>query len=941
MGNLKQRKKQYTTLIIGIVLAMFFSSSILFFVSCMLSSNEEHTKRFMGNYYGYFYDPQDFIDIEKGVKDGYIEQYGYAHIVGYAYTDAENKDKGTPVAWLDEDAKQLYYTYLEEGRYPENAGEIAMEKDALMRLGYSPTVNETITVSLLPPDGSDYLPTAEEKTYTVVGVLADKRKNIEKQYSKDHTAQIAAAFVSEKEEIPLGGKENIALYFNPTKQSLKATIPESFGEYTFKTSPFSKYFLEDIYRTIADKTGIPSADLDVKNLMYGVHSSTYSYNESILNSAFLSITLASVLMLASCIGIINAFTTNLQERKKQIGMLRAVGATRRQIIHIFGREAFIIALICAPICVALSYFGVKLFAALMGDAFIFLPNIWILLGSVAISVVCVMLAAVIPLLRASRIPPMQAIRNVDLSRKMKRKNIKQSKEFHVPALLAKRSIQFYRFKQVGVSVMLILTILLTCFGFSYFNYAFETDIADRYNEQAYSIRREIYPDTAYYVNMPYVDKGITLNDVQAILDYPLFDSVSGHQSCISYIETEDYSEYMKLLDATSNSARFDFAYDKPITGNSSDETIDAWFSDEKEDYKSLKQKTNTQKELYRLDMRAYDEVLIEKNLNRFELIDGKINIDKLNSGEEIILIAEKKIGAARSINQSGFIDGFHIINLTNGMPKDFGKNGEELFATAELPYHAGDKIQLKTPYSDNTAFSYEQNEVPEYIEIVDKEVTIGAIVRPFTLSADQFFLQELDVLTTVDGMTAITNHTHDYENLSIDIKGENDDETDKDATDYLTALFAGSYFTPLSEYSLEKENKTTMQILLVALLAIVILFFSVCTGIVNNALTAKIRESKREIGTLRAVGASASDLTQSYIRQLLAMFGWGCGIGFGSYTAAHILLKIILKEQFRLPFSIWQAILICTLLFAVCSLNLYINIKKQMKFSIVENIREL
>ena len=66
LGNLKQRKKQYTTLIIGIVLAMFFSSSVLFFISCLISSNEEHDKRTVGDFYGYFYSPEGFIDAEKG-----------------------------------------------------------------------------------------------------------------------------------------------------------------------------------------------------------------------------------------------------------------------------------------------------------------------------------------------------------------------------------------------------------------------------------------------------------------------------------------------------------------------------------------------------------------------------------------------------------------------------------------------------------------------------------------------------------------------------------------------------------------------------------------------------------------------------------------------------------------------------------------------------------
>ena len=102
MGNLKQRKKQYTILIIGIILAMVFSSGIMFFISCMQSSNEEHQRRTMGNFYGYCFASGELVDAEQGVKDGLVENYGYAHILGYAYTNEKEMDQGTPVAWLDD-----------------------------------------------------------------------------------------------------------------------------------------------------------------------------------------------------------------------------------------------------------------------------------------------------------------------------------------------------------------------------------------------------------------------------------------------------------------------------------------------------------------------------------------------------------------------------------------------------------------------------------------------------------------------------------------------------------------------------------------------------------------------------------------------------------------------------------------------------------------------
>lgn len=944
LGNLKQRKKQYTTLIIGIILAMFFSSSVLFFVSCLISSNEENNKRTVGNFHGYFYSPEDFIDAEKGKEDGYIEQYGYAHIVGYAYTDEEKQDKGTPIAWLDEDAKELYHLYFTEGEYPENTGEIAIEKDAAMRLGFEPALGEKITLSVLTPDGYDYLSEPQEKTYTIVGILSDKRKNIERIRGVDSVAPMAAAFVCEKEEIPVGGKENLALYFNATKESMRETIDEFNQGFEYKTSPFDKYFIKEIYAKIEKVTGL---NIEYRNndFMRGISTSNYEHNESIYNSSFLTITLAAVLMVASCIGIINAFTTNLQERKKQIGLLRAVGATRRQIINIFGREAFIITLIAAPVCVLTSYFGVKLFATLMGDAFIFLPNIYVLLGSTAVSVVCVMLAAIIPLISASRTSPMQAIRNVELSRKMTRRKIRQQKNFKVPSLLAKRSLKFYKSKQVGVSIILTLTIILTCFGFSLLKAEFQDSEWYSYNTSDYVVRRNGYPDRSGYVNMPEIDKGITLNEVQAVNDYPVFKSVYGYKECKSYIICDEYSEYMNLLQYTWNNTRYQETSVPSRTSLTDDlteeELFDIWFDGESEYYKKIKQNSNTQQEMFQLDILAYDPEIIENYMNEFEVIDGKIDIEKLNSGEEIIIMAYEEIGFTCDFGSDGQLSSYGVWELTKENLEKLGHEGRKIYATATLDYNVGDKINLRTLYSYNTEYNWEEYEIPENIENVDKEVTVGAIVKPISFGDNLDFHSYMGIFTTVNGMYAITNHEHGYETLCIDIKGENDNETDKDATEYLTSVFSGSYFKPVSGYAVDKESRSFAQILLIAMLSVVILLFSVCASIVNNSLTAKIRESKKEIGTLRAVGASTKELTESYIRQLISMFVWGGSFGFGGYIIGHFAIKIFTKGQTALPFEIWQSVIIFALLLAICSLNLYFNVKKQMKHSIVENIREL
>lgn len=937
LGNLKQRRKQYTILIIGIILAIVFSSGTLFFISCTQSSNEEFQRRSIGDYYGYYFNPPDFVDMEGGVKDGYIENYGYAHILGYAYTDEEKMDRGTPIAYLDENAKDLYYIALKEGKYPENKGEIALEADAALRLGIDAKVGEEISLSVLNANGTDFSNTATEKTYKIVGILTDKRKNLE-YYDSLNVPTMAAAFVSDKEEVDAGGKEILALYFNPTQRSLNNAVKVQDGDYYYITTEFEGSFLNKIYEKAYEQNGSYSVpDIMLVSRYY------YDSNSTVENSSLLTITLTVVLMLASCIGIINAFSTNLQERRKQIGMLRAVGATKRQIINIFGRETFIIALICAPIGVAISYFGVKLFATIMGDDYIFIPDMAVLFGSAGVSVICVMLAALIPLLRASRISPMQSIRNVELNRKMKRKKIKTEKEFNVPKLLAKRSIKFYKARQVGVSIILALTIFMSCFGLS----VLKTDLKDSawsaFSASDYRLRTTFYATPAMPgVNYPNMDKRISLNVVQDVLDYPDFTNVRGYKECISYITVDEYSDYMTLIEFAEQNRYLSSTSElthNDLEGLSFEELCDVWFFGESAYYLEVKEKSKSQQELFQMTMYGYDEQIVEKYENQLEIIDGKIDIDKLNSGEEIILVANEEIGFAVSFGKNDAT--YDILDLDDEKPDWFYRDNGKIYASQKLDYKAGDTINIRTITSDATEVPESDYMVPGNVTVYDKEVKIGAIVKTFGFNQrDMYSPGNLGVITTTAGLEKVVGASIDYERLFIDYDGELDDDADAAATGYLEALVTGRNFEVESGYAHDKELQSSTKIYIISLLAVVILFFSICASIVNNALTAKIRESKKEIGTLRAVGASVKEITMSYVRQLISMFGWGCGIGFIAYILTHIIAMLI-NENLGLSFEIWPAIIICVLLYAICSLNLYLKIRKEMKNSIVDNIREL
>lgn len=927
-GNLKQRRKQYTILIIGIILAMVFSSGTMFFLSCTKSSNEEYKRRTFGNFYGYYFAPEDFVDVKQGKKDGLIEEYGYAHILGYAYTDEENKDKGTSVAWLDETAKELYYLSFSEGRYPEKKGEIALERDSAIRLGINPVVGETINLSMLTANSTDFLSTSVEKTYTIVGILTDKRKNMEKF---TEIPQFATAFVSREEEVDIGGKEILAVFFNPTETINEKKVIYISEDIKSYTTVFEEEFLQKIFDNMKGAYS--------EKMLLNISSLSYDFNGDVMNSSILSVTLAVVLMVCSSIGIVNSFSANLKERKKQIGLLRAVGATKRQIIKIFGRETLIISLICTPVSVLIAYFGVKLYAKIMGDDFIFLPDFTVIIISAAVSVICVMLASLIPLVSATRVTPMQAIKDIELNRKVKQRKIKTQKNFAVPKLIAERNLKLHKIRQISITFILVITIFISSFGISLLKEEMLTSSWSNYNASDYTVCRQSFPSAINYVNCYISDKRISYNNINEILEYPMFDSVSGYKEVVTYIQTDEFSEYMNLREFNES-----FRYAQSMAGRqllesckSADEFFGVWYEGETELYQQFKRNLKTSKELSKTVIRGYDSDLFENNKDRLEVIDGRIDFDKLDSGEEIILVAYENIGIHIKYEDDRVLSfGTNDVDFYNK------KSKETPLYTAALDLKAGDTVNLRTVYSNALEDDFEVESFinESALTVCDKEVKIGAIVKPFYLF-DGFAIREnLAFMTTATGIDKISGRQQDYEYLFVDYDGEITDEADESAMKHLNFIFSGSNFREFSGYATDKETMNIIKILMMSLFSVMILMFVVCASIVNNALTAEIRDSKNKIGTLRAVGAGVSDIVQIYIRQLVSMYIWGIAIGLGGYSLTYLLLKYF-YEGFTASFVIFPAILISLLFCAVCSINLYIKIKKEMKHSIVENIREL
>ena len=113
-------------------------------------------------------------------------------------------------------------------------------------------------------------------------------------------------------------------------------------------------------------------------------------------------------MLVSLFGIVNTLVLTVFERTREIGMLRAIGMTRRQVRRMIRHESVITALIGAVIGIVLGLvLAVLLIARVEFIVFAF-PTTQVIVFAIAAILVGIV-AAIFPARRAAKLDPLEAL----------------------------------------------------------------------------------------------------------------------------------------------------------------------------------------------------------------------------------------------------------------------------------------------------------------------------------------------------------------------------------------------------------------------------------------------------------------------------------------------------------------------------------------------------
>ena len=532
--NLKLNKKRTVVTIIGIILSVALLTAVASMFSSILQSTINYEIELRGNYHVGYYDvPISELDTFR--SDGDITEMSLTQDLGYAEIETKNEYK--PYAFVKAytpDALNNITSRLVEGRLPENENEIIIPTHLktngrnLLKVGDTVTLNvgervndagEVFTQSdPYDANNSEKITSTTGKTYTVVGVVERPSPNIEPYDVPGYT------FVTYVDENKLTGNVDVYLRYNKkAAKGLAAQVENSKYEYGFneylmmlEANPFQEF-----------------GDYAVVILL-----------------------IMGIIVITSVFCIKNSFDISITERIKQYGMIRSIGATKKQIRRNVFYEATVLGAIGIPLGVLSGWLatvilvvGINYFMNEDGDALgsvklMFSVSPVAILIAIIFGIVTIYLSALRSAVKASKVSPIDSIRN-SAEIKIKSKKVRSpkiiKKLFGIGGEISyknlKRNKKKYRTTVISIVMSVFIFIALSSFMGSML-----ASVGDELKGSDYNV----YLSSTTYGNENRYNKFLKTTKLAGVDDYTVYRTI-GYGDNVCAIGDEQYRKYIKKL----------------------------------------------------------------------------------------------------------------------------------------------------------------------------------------------------------------------------------------------------------------------------------------------------------------------------------------------------------------------------------------------------------
>ncbi|MFE6743623.1 ABC transporter permease [Streptomyces tubercidicus] len=226
-----------------------------------------------------------------------------------------------------------------------------------------------------------------------------------------HEQKLTGIFTTDDSAVAAGG--SLALFDTPTAQKLLGT-PGGFQEIRIKADPgTSQTALKS-----AVESALPKGSVEAttgKQLADDIGKANAKKNSSMQT---VLLVFAGISLFVGIFLIANTFTMLVAQRTRELALLRAVGASRRQVTRSVLTEAFVVGAIASVVGLAAGIGVGAGLRALMGSMSGIIPDgplvvpLSAVLTSLLVGTLITVLAAWLPGRRAAKIPPIAAMNSV-------------------------------------------------------------------------------------------------------------------------------------------------------------------------------------------------------------------------------------------------------------------------------------------------------------------------------------------------------------------------------------------------------------------------------------------------------------------------------------------------------------------------------------------------
>ena len=838
-ANIRINRKAYISLFLGVLTAVFLATATSLCAWGTIRGHEEQMAQRVG-WMDMFTLGNDDITDEQIRRSGFFEEIGHVTVTAAA--------EGKPVCagYYDETAERLLNRTVREGRLPEKPGEIAAEKSALARLDLEDArVGDRLTLEMKPIGGI-----GGEKTFILVGILNEQTKYLE-TYSEEEGMRFPALLVSPEETFGSGGTQtHRVMTYAPliTMNQVERNCPVKFSA---------------VYGVSREKGEVIYYDSGWDRAAYA------------LNRILIWAVLGAALLLSACVGITSSMESLLARKTEDIGMLRAIGATRSQIRRIFGADAWLLTVTALPAGLLLGVMFTWVVSRIAPDHVDFSLNGWLLIPILGLSALCVFIASRVPLYHAARQMPMGVLRDTALLRRAGK--IRRHDAFRPDRLIAGRRIRLHPLRQLGAAGMIALTLFSTLM----------------LGELAVGMRtagQEEYADftldgfasdpgtgpfsvtiTETDLSREELEQLKKMDGISRVRTYTqmnvnlLMEEVPAYfRPCSKLRSLEDGAKVMitcgVLDEGWGGGNGLDWLFwSGEETAAARAQTDPDWYTDtnlhhlsQAETIREMIGTTDTV-----IPVRIYVMDLEEEKLRK-NVTDGAVDIGRLDRGEQVLVYAPALCVKYEegSFSSEPFL-----------LPEDIRDEDWDLVIRNDA-FKAGMTLDLLELWSRDSAADRWNEEYDLTAWFREKEAVrvrpeIGAVLAG-PVGFSDFNLYGFSVITTPKGAEALGLKTPGPAVTDIWLSGNPNPEQEAEMEEKISQVAMRGW---MSMYNRMKQNreyraKKLRQVLLFA--GLILLFFAVSVFMQVSAATRQIRSETRTIGTLRAVGADLQMLVGCY-----------------------------------------------------------------------------